>query len=185
MSDPVGTTAEFGDVVRQLAELHEELSGYVERAEGGVEFIRRCRTMNRAYERWQEDQEDIARGVNFANSAAQLLEGIGDVLPEFDGLDLLRQQLAMLAALMRAFTAHLSREIGRVEEAVRHEGLVTFGGASCSSGMIDQGGVDLIRQLNLSDAKKRRLFRQACYDGLPNAIRTQLGNLNFRTNGSY
>ena len=165
------------DTLEELHDIYEDIRTHLERYDDLKAAIEAVNRMDSALARWREAPEDIVRGIDLANSNAQMLASLGEFVPE--SLPEVRQLFEAIPRVVNALGEHLKARIRLIDSNIsRATGEVRLDdrddSPSCSGGRLDGTGARIIRALRVSDRKKATIFRAACYGGLEQALTAHL-----------
>jgi hypothetical protein len=169
------TVEEHIGKVKEALELYEKGAGLKEAVEKVI-------AMEAAWKRWEkvgfkvDDSDELAIGIAFARSYAELFPEIKKILPT-KGLpdfvvDALTGYLDAVPKYVDALTTLLWDRIKYIDEKTE-VGEVKYKVGTCAGGRISKIGVEIIKALpkeEFDEHEKGELFRTACHRGLSYAL---------------
>lgn len=161
-----------------LADEYERAKGYLTNIQSADNAIGTLVRLEQAHTRWEREPENTGAAIVWAKETARLIGQLRAFLPDsspgfiseyFEGL------FTAVPIYVDQVTAVLEAHVRDIDTAVASDGTIDFTlsgtKASCSSGHVNQSGVELIRSLGVDGTTQMRLFRSACHAGMRSALR--------------
>lgn len=174
---------EFTDQVienlERLKKTYDEIRGVAEKYKEVNRLIFNLTLLEWTRKQWMRDPENLGKGIAFARKTSEGIAALKFLVP--DSLpgpvkEYLNGLFEAVPNYVNALTGLLEKRIRTIDNAVsKAEGAVKFGSASCTNGNINSAGVKVIKQLDLDQDTKQKIFRTACQWGLRRALRKHLG----------